>query len=433
MAATLCTLGAGMATLAPAAHAAGPVVQIVVGGSDTIQNVSDPLLADAMSQYNTANGTSDVAWNLHAAVGAGQPDLTYTVPATTGSCPQQEKYTTSSSPPVGFFQAPNGSGQGLSAMVAAEAGNYPASGAGTGCISIGRSSSGPAGAVADGSSHLHFIAFALDAVSWATPSIYAPATMTDAQLLGIYNCTFTDWGQVGGIAGHAIQRYLPQASSGTRKFFISSLLGGFDPTTVSSTTPPAGSTFPCPAVVATQLDNAGKPLEENTGNELDAAGYQTAIIPYSVGQWVYQANNHLNPTLDLRNGIKIGGFTPTAGAAVNYLRWNVGGVWEPNSVNGANPSAPLNENQTSIYIAANGGTQSYLGVRYVWYILDDVNPNYAITQGMVGFTNVAAGAKSPLCSNSERGNIATFGFSPLPTTGGGTSNLAGATCRDYGA
>jgi len=321
----------------------------------------------------------------------------------------------------------------VSSMVAAEAGNYPTSGAGTGCISIGRSSSGPKGSVADGSSHLHFIAFALDAVSWATPSIYAPATMTDAQLLGIYNCTFTDWGQVGGIAGHPIQRYLPQASSGTRSFFISSLLGGFDPTTVSSSTPPAGSTFPCPAVVVTQLDNGGKPLEENTGNELDAAGYQTAIIPYSVGQWVYQANNHLNPTLDLRNGIKIGGFTPTAGSAVNYLRWNVGGVWEPNSVNGANPSAPLNENQTSIYIAANGGTQSYLGVRYVWYILDDVNPNYAITQGMVGFTNVASGAKSPLCSNSERGNIATYGFSPLPTTGGGTSNLASSTCRDYGA
>ena len=114
-----------MATLAPAAHAAGPVVQIVVGGSDTIQNVSDPLIADAMSQYNTANSTSDVATNLHAAVGAGQPDLTYTVPATAGSCPQQEKYTTSSSPPAGFFQAPNGSGAGISAMVNAEGGQLP--------------------------------------------------------------------------------------------------------------------------------------------------------------------------------------------------------------------------------------------------------------------------------------------------------------------
>ena len=83
-----------------------------------------------------------------------------------------------------------------------------------------------------------------------------------------------------------------------------------------------------------------------------------------------------------------------SGSAVNYLRWNVSGVWEPNSVNGANPSAPLNETQTTVYIAANGGTLNYPGIRYVWYVLDDVNPNYAVTQGMVGFTNVAAGPRA---------------------------------------
>ena len=111
-------------------------------------------------------------------------------------------------------------------------------------------------------------------MSWSTPSIYAPATMTKAQLQGIYNCTYTDWGQVGGIPGHPIQRYMPQSNSGTYSFFLSNWLGGVDPALVSSTTPPAGSTFPCPAVINTQLDNAGKPLEENTGNELDAARYQ---------------------------------------------------------------------------------------------------------------------------------------------------------------
>ncbi len=436
-----CTLGTFAVGMAPTAHAAGTPNQIVVGGSDTIQNVSDAIIADAMSSYNTANGTSDVATNMHASVGVGQPDLTYTIPADStcaGNPAGPIHYTTNAAPPAGTFETPNGSGQGLSSMVAAETGAYPTSGAGTGCISIGRSSSGPSGATADHSANLHFIAFALDAVSYATPSIYAPATMTDAQLEGIYNCTFTDWGQVGGIAGHAIQRYLPQASSGTRKFFISNLLGGADPTTVSSATPPAGSTFACPAVIQTQLDNSGKPLEENTGTELDANGYQTAIIPYSVGQWVFQANNHLNPTLDLRNGIKIGGITPTSGPAVNYLRWNTSGVWEPNSVNGANPTAPIAETQTSNYIALNSAPATfYPGIRYVWYILDSVNPNYAETQAMVGFTNTPSGAKSPLCSNAEQGNIASFGFSKLTTTGGdattGSTNLAGSTCRDYGA
>jgi ABC-type phosphate transport system substrate-binding protein len=429
----LCTLGTFVAGVAPAAHAAGTPTQIVVGGSDTIQNVSDPIISDAMSSYNTANSTSDVATNMHASVGVGQADLTYTIPAgpnCAGNPAGPIHYTTNAAPPAGSFSTPNGSGAGLSAMVAAETSAYPTSGAGSGCISIGRSSSGPAGATADHSANLHFVAFALDAVSYATPSIYAPATMTDAQLEAIYNCTDTDWGQVGGIAGHPIQRYLPQASSGTRKFFISNLLGGADPTTVSSAS--------CPAVITTQIDNGGKPLEENTGSELDAENYQEAIIPYSVGQWVFQANNHLNPTLDLRNGIKIGGITPTSGAAVNYLRWNTSGVWEPNSVNGTNPTAPINETQTSNYIALNSAPATfYPGIRYVWYILDSANPNYGITQAMVGFTNTPSGAKSPLCSNAEQGNIASFGFSKLTTTGGdastGGTNLAGSSCRDYGA
>ena len=75
----------------------------------------------------------------------------------------------------------------------------------------------------------------------------------------------------------------------------------------------------------------------------------------------------------------------------------------------------------------------YTGIRYVWYVLDTANPNYAITQAMVGFNNVPSGAKSPLCSNSERGNLSSSGFSPLTATGGVNANLAGSTCRNYGA
>jgi ABC-type phosphate transport system substrate-binding protein len=434
----LCTLGTVIAGVAPAAHAA-TVTQIVAGGSDTIQNVSDPILADAQSAVNgtTIDGSpvSIATTNMHAAVGAGQADLTYSIPASpqcAGNPAGAINYTTNSAPPSGTFETPNGSGQGLSAMVAAEAGNYPNSGAGHACISIGRSSNGPAGATTDGSANLVFNAFALDAVSWSSPSIYAPATLTQTQLIGIYSCTFTDWGQVGGIAGHAIQRYMPQASSGTGKFFVKSLLNGLVIPGASGA--PAGSTFACPAVINTQLDNSGKPLEENTGNELDAAGYQTAILPYSVGQWVFQANSPHNPTIDLRNGVRIGGITPTGSGAVNYLRWNTSGVWEPNSVNGANPNAPINEVQTAEYVALNSAPATvYPGIRYVWYILDTANPNFDITTAMVGFNNVAAGAKSSLCNNGERGNLVSDGFSPLPNTTNTNTNKAGSTCRNYGA
>ena len=102
------------------------------------------------------------------------------------------------------------------------------------------SSSAPPRGLASDPVTFEYYAFALDAVSWASPSLQAPATLTLVQLQGIYNCTFTDWAQVGGGSG-PIQRYFTQVGSGTGSFFQSDLLGGFDPTSVSTTTPPAGS------------------------------------------------------------------------------------------------------------------------------------------------------------------------------------------------
>ena len=52
----------------------------------------------------------------------------------------------------------------------------------------------------------------------------APATLSRAQLVGIYDCTITDWATVGGVAG-PIQRYYPQVGSGTRSFFSTDILG----------------------------------------------------------------------------------------------------------------------------------------------------------------------------------------------------------------
>ena len=133
-----------------------------------------------------------------------------------------------------------------------------------------------------------------------------PPSLTPAQILGIYNCTFTNWAQVGGGSGQ-IQRYEPQPGSGTRSFFESAFLGGLDPTTISTPS--------CPAVITTQAN--GLPLEENTGSEIDAVHYQQAIIPHSAGQWVFQSNNRINPTVDFRNGIRLGGIVATRKAANN--------------------------------------------------------------------------------------------------------------------
>ena len=152
-------------------------------------------------------------------------------------------YHTPATPPE--VLAPNGSGAGRDALKASVL-------AGNGCIDVARSSAGPrpvgTGAGQDPAS-FEYYAYGLDAVGFSTASAAAPAAgLTLAQLQGIYNCTFTNWNQVGG-ANQVIERYWPQAGSGTRAFFQSDVLG-FDPTLFSG-----GA---CAAVQLTQ---------ENTGTD----------------------------------------------------------------------------------------------------------------------------------------------------------------------
>ena len=68
-----------------------------------------------------------------------------------------------------------------------------------------------------------FVDLAGDAVTWsAQATTNAPATLTTAQLAAIYNCTDTNWGQVGG-ANAPIHAFIPQSGSGTRAFFLSAI------------------------------------------------------------------------------------------------------------------------------------------------------------------------------------------------------------------
>jgi ABC-type phosphate transport system substrate-binding protein len=111
---------------------------------------------------------------------------------------------------------PNGSGAGLTALDQNEfdgkTGHY--------CIDFARSSSGRSPkAPKAGPDGVLYIAFAKDALTWTTRAAKfggsnAPASLTKAQLQGIFTCKTTNWKQVGGKAG-AIKVYLPQTGSGT--------------------------------------------------------------------------------------------------------------------------------------------------------------------------------------------------------------------------
>ena len=157
----------------------------------------------------------------------------------------------------GEVLAPNGSSNGRNALKASVQN-------GDGCIDIARSS-GPPRAIGTDLATFEYYTYALDALGWATDSSKAPSNLTLTQLRSIYNCTFTNWNQVGGSAG-VIERYMPQSGSGTYQFFRDDVLG-FDPASFSGPS--------CPAIQFAQ---------ENSGQQISVNGDQQSGIHAVLGR-----------------------------------------------------------------------------------------------------------------------------------------------------
>jgi ABC-type phosphate transport system substrate-binding protein len=469
----------GLIATATPAQATPPGTKIIVAtGSDTTEEFMEAYLANPDPDGPGDNGL----YNLNALY---DPGVTEYVPEdTAGSgtlCPERTYY--SGTAPVGPPNptlAPNGSSGGRDALRT----TLTTPGA-TGCYDIARSSSGPR-AIGSDNATFQYNAFGLDVVSVASPSLNAPASLTRQQVRDIYSCVADDWSEVGGAPG-PIQRYLPQSASGTRAFFISEFLSGIDLTTTSPT---------CPAIIQDLS------IQENVGTVIQTASYQSAILPYSAGQWIFQANSQINPTLDVRNGVRIlnlqpvstftadttsgsnqlvtatnnrftavnlgatvtgagipAGTTLTAvsangqsatmsanasataagvtvlrtslpGAAARWITIDPGG-WLPATPNALNLRAPVAESQVTL----NNSTRDYFGVRYLFNVLDSTSPQYTDANNLVGFVNVASGAKSPLCNNAASSLILNAGFAPLssttPSAVDPSRNLANSTCRRY--
>jgi phosphate transport system substrate-binding protein len=355
----------------PSAQAVPPpnttVDELAVVGSDTTQ--------DVMGSYTTVwNGLrTNASLRNIPAFGGG----TQTVPGdSVTSCGAQTYAVAPTAPGTGQIVAPNGSSAGLAALKASVA-------AGDGCVDIARSSRGRD--VTKDLATTEFYAFATDSVTWAAFPGKAPASknLTLAQLKGIYDCTFTNWNQVGG-TNQAIQRYLPQAGSGTRSFFTGTVLG-FDPTAAGFVT-----VNPCPAV--------NQSLPENNGSVFTAAAKPGAIIPHSVGQWIAQGNGTVSP--DNRNGVfvgKIGGVAVTSGTAPSL--------------------APTAAAFTVPNPTATPPVAGFIGARYVYNVIDTTSPQYLAARGAVGYTPFGGSAGvSKLCTPGAAGfgsTISSFGFRPL--------------------
>lgn len=417
---------------AQANHPPPGVNIIAAGGSDTTEFFMEGYLRGRT--FSTDNGVQYpvVTRNIPALQAPGAsfvvegdvdcPNGTITYSGANSSTAPGTQYTSTSAT---TYLTPNGSTGGRRFLYDQRIAAPDAA-----CLDIARSSSTPG--VAGESSSAQYYAFAIDAVTWATQSQYAPATLTLAQIQGIYNCTFTNWNQVGG-SDMAIQRLLPQEGSGTRAFFVSAFGLGTPPSNVAG----------CPNVVDTVPDgpDAGTdpdPLQESDGSVIPPQFRDTGIIGYSAGRWVQQANNRGNPTIDVRNDVRLGGYTTglgVRGLPVEFLpgdrRFQLDTISDPGR------PAVVTEANISLATPTFNGTNDYRGIRYLFNVIDENSPSYLPSRGLIGFNNVPGGSTSPLCSPTDPAGrqLGTFGFARLNTTSppalGGTTNLAGSSCRRF--
>jgi ABC-type phosphate transport system substrate-binding protein len=105
---------------------------------------------------------------------------------------------------------PNGSGAGKTALIANTNINYARS---SSTLSTAEINAG-----------LQQVPFAVDGLKLAVSAAgtNAPASISPADMVKIYNGTYTNWNQLGGASG-AIKAYIPQTGSGTRTFFLAQL------------------------------------------------------------------------------------------------------------------------------------------------------------------------------------------------------------------
>ncbi|MFG2959810.1 Ig-like domain repeat protein [Streptomyces sp. NPDC048291] len=289
--------GLALATPAVADPDAGAFRQLVGVGSDTTQDVLNALAGD------TVNGTSYSGTAVKSANGAGIASYDAIEPGT-GSTTSSIKTRTGGP----SFLRPNGSGNGRLALSEALTGDkYPTS-AGvsiSGQVDFARSSGGPS---VSGTA-LTYIPMARDAVGVAVKGS-ALDTLTADQLHDIYSGTLTT------VNGQTVHPRIPQAGSGTRKFFLAAI--GLTDATLS------------PNVTTVQENQANAALTEDG-----------ALVPFSVGSWIAQING-VSPD-----------YSKTAAAAGGHLAsiqlpGDTGGATSPvTTVNGKlSPVSAYYENST---------------------------------------------------------------------------------------
>ena len=353
---------------------AAPAENAAVGvGSDTIQNVLDQFSADYNATLKCSSATRLYSWD------ATNPN--------TGAIGDTiaEKSGCSS------IARPDGSSAGITQLATFQKtgdGNFY-------CSSFARSSrargsSDPAFAPGG----IAFVDLAGDAVTWAAQATTnAPATLTTAQLAAIYNCTDTNWSQVGG-KNAPIHAFIPQSSSGTRSFFLGAI----------------GIATPGSCV-----SDDGGTLEENEGVN-PVLKDPDAIFPYSIGKYIAEkfhstTCNNSACTPDSNGNV----CTPAAGK--NLFGCNTHGTMVLKQINGV---APTTGTGTGTVINSSFPATFQRTVFEVVPYDPATSDHIPGATSPVGGVNLEAifGASGFVCTNSTaKADLKNYGFLVTPLCG----------------
>ena len=358
--AVLAVTALSLALVAPASADMAPGADDIVGvGSDTVQNIGN-FMADGDTNFAASGVNSSVSKNrlisfdatpdandragyLNGSTSAGLRPLNPTIILRAGSSP---------------IQRPNGSGAGITALNKDTAAPFK--------INYVRSSRLPsvaeqntAAGIAAFGGGLRVIKISTDALKAAVATTTnAPASLTAAQLVGIYQCTTTSWATVGGTAG-TIVPLIPQSGSGTRSSFLADLQAANGGTAIT-------------------LGGCVQTVEENDPAAITGLGANAAnaVAPFSEGRInLYNSGYFRDPAVAFPGGAAQTAGVKTTGGYVNnrglYIVFRQSDAtsttkWQPGSTQnfanalfiGAGSYAASGDAAGAI--AAAGATQTYL-------------------------------------------------------------------------
>ncbi len=363
----------------------------------------------------------------------------------------------------GATAVPNGSGAGKKALHAEETAAVTK----RGCIDFSRSSSPPQPGTKTVSTHFDYYAYALDGVGImvgknAGGSRTNPPTVSLTDIKNVYLCKpgYTNWKTVTKGATAPIDRFWPQPGSGTRTVFSSIL--GFTPETTAPTK--IGSTCTTPPYEHWTVGGTTKVNEENSEEGIIYQGSIDSATPpadafyiYSSGKFANQWNTttHYGKTkVNSITGTAIGNFNATTLILAKTLNRTTASKTAPFAnyvLQSGTFTATTNRGKFSLNTGvvnepnewfshmksstspSTTSTAPVPGVRYVFNVADTAIPTYSEAKMMIGFDNKSQGTKSTLCNGDDAATILASGFVPLNNGGTApkTSDLAGATCREF--